>query len=253
MVQGGQSKRTLGNVCAQLLLSACVLLVPPLLMVVGVMHLGSSPKEAGQQVDAERADKRPELSASLALASTEPHPAISERRSVAEGPAASTQKQVEKDSTRYEGPVTAGDGGEQSPTVDVKNPRTAIVADLSSKVPEQFAAERRRSPARSATRDLPGTVAAIEEAQPASHPNESGNWVVQLSAQRTEEEAQAAFRAAQAKYATLAGHQVLIRKKDQGGRGVFYAAQVGPLSRDEANGLCNRIKSGGGNCFIQAN
>jgi SPOR domain len=46
---------------------------------------------------------------------------------------------------------------------------------------------------------------------------------------------------------------VLIRKKDQGGRGVFYAAQVGPLTRDEANGLCNRIKSGGGNCFIQAN
>ena len=249
MVQDGQSKRTLGNVGAQLLLSACVLLVPPLLMVAGVMHLGSSSEDAGRQVEAERADKRPELSASSALASTEPHPAISERRSVAEGPAASTQKQIEKDSTRYEGPVT----GEQSPTVDVKNLRTAVVADLSSKVPEQFAAERRRSPAGSATRDLPGTVAAIEDGQPASHPNESGNWVVQLSAQRTEEEAQAAFRAAQAKYATLAGHQVLIRKKDQGGRGVFYAAQVGPLTRDEANGLCNRIKSGGGNCFIQAN
>jgi hypothetical protein len=255
MVQDGQSKRTLGNVGAQLLLSACMLLVPPLLMVAGVMHLGSSSEDAGPQVEAKRADKRPELSASLALASTELHPAISERRSVVEGPAASTQKQVEKDSTRYEGPVTVGDRGEQSPTVDVKNPRTAVVADLSSKVPEQFAAERRRSPARSAAFNLPDAVAAVEEAQPASRPgtNENGNWVVQLSAQRTEEEAQAAFRAAQAKYATLAGHQVLIRKKDQGGRGVFYAAQVGPLTRDEANGLCNRIKSGGGNCFIQAN
>jgi hypothetical protein len=37
-------------------------------------------------------------------------------------------------------------------------------------------------------------------------------------------EAQSAFRAAQAKYAALAGYQILIRKKDQGGRGVFYAA-----------------------------
>jgi hypothetical protein len=51
--------------------------------------------------------------------------------------------------------------------------------------------------------------------------------VVQLSAQKAEEEAQSAFRAAQAKYAVLAGYQVLIRNKDRRGRGVFYAAQVG--------------------------
>src|ERR1700674_5630713 len=86
-----KSKRALGNVFAQLLLSACVLLVPPLLMVAGVMHLDSSPEGAGQQVDAERADKRPELAASLAPASVEQHPVISERRSVVEGPAAITQ------------------------------------------------------------------------------------------------------------------------------------------------------------------
>ena len=249
MAHDGQSKRTLGNVFAQLLLSACVLLVPPLLMVASVMRLNSSPEGAGQQVDAERADKRPELAASLAPARV--GQVISERRSVVEEPAASTQTQVVKDSTRFEDPVTVGDGSE--PTADVKKPQTAVVADLSSKVPEQLPADKRRSPARSATPYLPDTVAALEEAQPASRPNESGNWVVQLSAQRTEEEAQAAFRAAQAKYATLAGRQVLIRKKDQGGRGVFYAAQVGPLTHDEANGLCNQIKRGGGNCFIQAN
>jgi hypothetical protein len=121
MVQDGQSKRTLVNVCAQLLLSACVLLVPPLLMVAGVMHLGSSPEGAGQ-FEAERADKRPEFAASLAPASAEQHPVIPERRSVAEEPAASTQKQAVKDSARYEGPFTIGNGGEQSPTVDVKNP-----------------------------------------------------------------------------------------------------------------------------------
>ena len=43
------------------------------------------------------------------------------------------------------------------------------------------------------------------------------------------------------------------RKKDRGRRGVFYAAQVGPLARDEANGLCSRIKSAGGKCFAQEN
>jgi hypothetical protein len=148
--------------------------------------------------------------------------------------------------------VTVGDGSEQSPTVEVKTPQPAAVADLSSKVPKQLPTER-RSPARSATFHLPDTAAAVEEAQPASRPgtNESGNWVVQLSAQKTEEDAQSAFRAAQAKYAVLAGYQMLSRKKDQGGRGVFYAAQVGPLPRDEANGLCSRIKSAGGKCFTQ--
>jgi hypothetical protein len=77
--------------------------------------------------------------------------------------------------------------------------------------------------------------------------------VVQLSAQRTEEEAQSAFRVAQSKYAALAGYQVLIRKKDRGRRGVFYAAQVGPLRRDQADGLCSRIKNAGGKCLTQEN
>jgi hypothetical protein len=39
MIRDGQSKRKPGSVFAQLLLSACVLLVPPLLMVAGVMQV----------------------------------------------------------------------------------------------------------------------------------------------------------------------------------------------------------------------
>ena len=251
MVHDTQRKRNSGNICAQLLLSACVLLVPPLLMVAAVVHLGSSLKD--QQMDGERADKRPERAPmSLALPSTEQRLVMVEPHSVAEGPAATTPKQVVKDSTRYEGPATIRDGSAQSPTVDVKNPQMPVIPDLSSEVPEQLPTERRK-PARSATLDLPGTIAAVEEAQPSSRPNQNENWVVQLSAHRTEEEAQSAFRAAQAKYAVLASYQMVIRKKDQGRRGVFYAAQVGPLPRDDANGLCSRIRSAGGKCFIQEN
>ena len=77
--------------------------------------------------------------------------------------------------------------------------------------------------------------------------------MVQISAQKTEGEAQSAFRVAQNKFSVLSGYQPLIRKKDQGDRGVFYAAQVGPLPRDEANQLCENLKSAGGNCFIQRN
>jgi cell division septation protein DedD len=78
-------------------------------------------------------------------------------------------------------------------------------------------------------------------------------WVVQLSAEKTEAEAQSAFRVTQTKYSVLGSYQPLIRKKDQGERGVFYAAQVGPLARDEANQLCETLKNAGGSCYIQRN
>ena len=70
------------------------------------------------------------------------------------------------------------------------------------------------------TPQSPSTVAAVDTdasgARRATPPAGSGGWIVQLSAQKTEAEAQAAFRAAQAKYSALAGQQPLIRKKDQG-------------------------------------
>jgi hypothetical protein len=82
---------------------------------------------------------------------------------------------------------------------------------------------------------------------------EGGGWVVQLLAQKTEVEVKAAFRAMQTKHSMLGSYQPLIRKKDQGEHGVFYAAQVGPLTREDANQLCIKLKSAGGTCFIQRN
>ena len=105
---------------------------------------------------------------------------------------------------------------------------------------------RRPSPPSTRTHPAPAKTAPPSAA--------SGSWIVQLSAQKTEAEAQAAFRAAQAKYSALASQQPLICKKDQGERGVFYATQVGPFSqREEANQLCETLKGAGGNCFIQRN
>jgi len=215
MVHDGQRKRKLGDIWAHLVLSAFTLLVPPLAMAAGVMYLISPTPQGPEQKVAERADMRPELAASQ-------HPVIVDRRALDEGPTAFTQGQITKDPTRYKGPLQVG-----------TSPDTAI-ADLAAKVPGQVPAATPRLPVRATT-----PVAAVENptasARSAPRANESGTWMVQLSAQATEEEALSAFHAAQAKYAALAGYQVLIRKKDQGGRGVFYAAQVGPLARDDAS------------------
>jgi hypothetical protein len=83
---------------------------------------------------------------------------------------------------------------------------------------------------------------------------EAGGFVVQLSAQRSEAETLAAFRTMQAKYSALSGRQPLIRRKDQGERGIFYAAQVGPFGvKSDADKLCETLRSAGGTCFVQKN
>jgi cell division septation protein DedD len=249
MIPGGESKRKLGDVWPQLVLSAGVLLVPPLVMTAFVMHFGSrSSQGVGQQV-AELAERQ--LATSFALASADQHPVIIERRRVADGPAASTLNQTIKDPKRY---TPAGNRSEQSVMAEVMAP-----TDISAKVSEQLPDARGRSPAgATASLAVPRTaIVAIEEshasafARPTSRANEAGAWVVQLSAQKTEGEAQSAYRAAQAKFSVLAGYQLLVRKKDQGERGTFYAAQIGPLPRSEANKLCDNLKTAGASCFIE--
>jgi hypothetical protein len=83
---------------------------------------------------------------------------------------------------------------------------------------------------------------------------EAGGFVVQLSAQRSEADAQAAFRTLQGKYSALSGREPLIRRKDLGERGIFFAAQVGPFGvKSDADQLCETLKAAGGACFVQKN
>ena len=97
----------------------------------------------------------------------------------------------------------------------------------------------------------PGRTASTSAA---SRPADSGGYVVQLTAAKSEADAQAIFHAMQSKYAVLNGQHSLIRRKDQGERGVFYAAQVGPYgTKDEANQVCDSLKSAGGTCFVYKN
>jgi len=90
---------------------------------------------------------------------------------------------------------------------------------------------------------------------PATAAAEAGSgYYVQLTAQRSEEEAQSSFHGIQAKYENLLGaHQPVIRRKDLGAKGIFFAAQVGPFSRESAVGLCESLKSAGASCMLQKN
>jgi hypothetical protein len=109
-------------------------------------------------------------------------------------------------------------------------------------------------PTRQLAAVAPAVPADIGDAAAAPPTVESGGYVVQLAAVRSEADAQTAFRQQQAKYPILNGRQPLIRRKDQGERGIFFAAQIGPFgAKSDADQLCDQLKSAGGSCFVQRN
>jgi SPOR domain len=141
------------------------------------------------------------------------------------------------------------------------NTRTASTPTASPPPPAQ------RAPSRDQPLSLDPAGAPRETAAPAPRvaavpPNggnpgtagNSGGFIVQVSSQRSEADAQASYRALQAKYSQLKSHQPIIRRADLGAKGVYYRAMVGPFeSGDEAVQFCNGLKQAGGQCIIHRN
>jgi hypothetical protein len=107
--------------------------------------------------------------------------------------------------------------------------------------------------------DTRARVAATNPAQSApvasAASGASGGYMVQVSSQRSEGDAQASYKALQTKFAAvLAARDPVINRADLGEKGVVYQARVGPFSsRDEALQFCVNLKSAGGQCFVTKN
>jgi hypothetical protein len=82
-----------------------------------------------------------------------------------------------------------------------------------------------------------------------------GSYVVQVSSQRSEADAQASYRALQGKFPSVLGSRApLIKRADLGDKGVYYRAMVGPFgSSEEATQVCGNLKTAGGQCVVQKN
>jgi hypothetical protein len=110
-----------------------------------------------------------------------------------------------------------------------------------------------RAPMRTAASAAPMPIAQSANAATRPAAGGSGSYV-QVSSQRSEADAQAAFHSLQAKYPSQLGNrQPVIRKVELGEKGTYYRAMVGPLAGNEASELCGGIKSAGGSCLIQRN
>src|SRR6266511_2021325 len=80
-------------------------------------------------------------------------------------------------------------------------------------------------------------------------------FMVQLSSQKSEAEAQSSFRSLQAKFPNeLSGLAPVVRRADLGSKGVFYRTMVGPFaSAQEASQFCANYKAAGGQCVVPNN
>ena len=100
----------------------------------------------------------------------------------------------------------------------------------------------------------PTRVAATNPTQTAPAANGSG-YLVQVSSQKNEADAQASFKALQSKFPNVLGSKSpVIKRADLGEKGVYYRAMVGPFgSPDEASQFCGSLKTAGGQCVVQRN
>jgi hypothetical protein len=118
---------------------------------------------------------------------------------------------------------------------------------------EPLALAPRNAPA---TDVVPRPRVAAAPARAAAQPTApGGSYSVQVSSQRSEADAEASYRALQAKFPTQLGtRDAFIRRADLGDKGIFFRALVGPFTTSEqAAELCSSLKAAGGQCLIQRN
>ncbi len=128
-------------------------------------------------------------------------------------------------------------------------PQAPAEAQPQEPPPTPRAAPPRAAPAPAAQPTRTVALPPSQQAVPA------GSYVVQLVSNKSEAEAQSAFRGLQAKYPSVLGNrQPLIRRVDLGDKGIYYRAQVGPFAAaDQANDFCGNLKAAGGQCIVQKN
>ena len=102
----------------------------------------------------------------------------------------------------------------------------------------------------------PATRMATNTPEPVAPSAGTGGYLVQVSSQTSEADAQASYRVLQSKYPSVLGAQsVLIKRVDVNKLGIRYRAFAGPFSsQEQATQLCNSLKAAGGpQCLIQRN
>jgi cell division septation protein DedD len=126
---------------------------------------------------------------------------------------------------------------------------------VASSVPEEPSRQTATSPPFDLASEQATNASPPPPSSSTTAPATYGGYVVQVSSERSDTQAQASFKTLQSKYpSVLGGRSPLIRRVDLGEKGVVYRAQVGPFDTvDQARQLCGSLKAAGGHCIVQRN
>jgi hypothetical protein len=105
-------------------------------------------------------------------------------------------------------------------------------------------------PSAAAPQPEPATteIAALPEA---AAPATGSGYYVQISSQPSREAAEESSRTLGQRFSdVIAGRSMVIQSADIPGKGTYHRVRVATGSQNEANELCQRLKSAGGSCFV---
>jgi len=94
------------------------------------------------------------------------------------------------------------------------------------------------------------TATASAPAPRAVTTDAAGDYMVQISSQRSDVEAHHALQVATQKYAALGVKGGDVQQADLGARGTYYRARLAGGSHEQALALCTQIKAQGGDCVV---
>jgi hypothetical protein len=143
-----------------------------------------------------------------------------------------------------------------APAARAAAPRTPAAAPPGANAPMSLSPQAAQpAPAAEPPRARTAAVAPAPATAAVTPSGAGGGYLVQVSSQRNEADAQASFRALQGKFpAVLGSHTPVIKRADLGDKGIYYRAMVGPFgSTEEAAQFCGSLKTAGGQCVVQRN
>jgi hypothetical protein len=98
--------------------------------------------------------------------------------------------------------------------------------------------------------DITPKAAATSQTQVASLGG-GGGMLVQVSSQRSEDAALSTYRYLQKRFPNiLSRYDANLQRADLGARGVYYRVRVGPFAPNDAQKVCDALKSAGGDCIL---
>ncbi len=131
--------------------------------------------------------------------------------------------------------------------------RTATVQPIAPVAPP-VATQPRPTATAPAALTPPRPVQQQQVATAAVPSGPAGAFAVQVTSQRSEAEARAAFSSLQQRYPQiLGGYQPSLQPVTLPDRGTFYRVRIATRSQADATNLCNNLKAAGGDCIVQRN